>query len=136
MQNGRLREIKTDADENGYRFAVPVDFPNRWALLNARSRYDEKLKRGEENLKFIDELGVQAGKICVDDGIAKIIAQGGRLYVSYFGDGLFGNFGGDECELAVWNEAGEKLYGFDLSRIHDCYAINLFGGACYAHYLQ
>ena len=134
MQDGRLREIKTDADENGYRFAVPVDFPNRWALLNARSRYDEKLKRGEENLKFIDELGVQTGKICVGDGIAKIIAQGGRLYVSYFGDGLFGNFGGDECELAVWNETGEKLYGFDLSRIHDCYAINLFGGTCYAHY--
>ena len=49
MQDGRLREIKTDADENGYHFAVSVDFPNRWALLNARSRYDEKLKRGEEN---------------------------------------------------------------------------------------
>lgn len=65
---------------------MPVDFPNRWAPLNARSRYDEKLKRGEENLKFIDELGAQMGKICVGDGIAKIIAQDGRLYVSYFGD--------------------------------------------------
>ncbi len=136
--DGQPHEIKTSADKNGYRHAAPMDFPRRRLPLNVRSLYDAQLNLGEENLKFIDAHGATTGKICVGDSVEKILASGGRLYVSYFDEGVFGDFGWDEppgeCGLAVWSETGEKLYEFDRGLIDDCCAINLFDGAYYVRY--
>lgn len=138
MPDGQPHETKTSADKNGYHHAVPVDFPHHWLLLNVRLLYDAQLNRGEENLKFIDAHGATTGKICVGDGVEKILASGGRLYVSYFDEGVFGNFGWDEppgeCGLAMWSKTGEKLYEFDRGLIDDCYTMNLFDGTCYVRY--
>ena len=106
--DGQLHEIKTSEDKNGYRHAAPVDFPHRWLLLNVRSLYDAQLNRGEENLKFIDAHGATTGKICVGDGVEKILASDGRLYVSYFDEGAFGNFGWDERRASAGWQCGAR----------------------------
>lgn len=73
-------------------------------------------------------------EILLGDGIQTVQATAsGEIWVSYFDEGIFGNFGWDDTVgasgLIAWSATGERLYCFEpppeQGPIDDCYALNV-----------
>lgn len=106
---------------------------NELLLVNARSRY-----RGaddyDENARVFGADGRLVRAFLLGDGIQHVQATAdGRIWTSYFDEGIFGNFGWSDPigkhGLALWTESGAQLYAYtpsdDLDWIADCYALNV-----------
>ncbi len=72
--------------------------------------------------------------LLLGDGIESIQAtRRGEIWVSYFDEGIFGNFGWRNpvgaAGLIAWSDLGEKKYEFEpagsMDTISDCYALNV-----------
>jgi len=81
-------------------------------------------------------------RILLGDGISRVnVDRQGRIWVSYFDEGIFGNFGWGNpgplpigaAGLACFSETGEKLWEFE-GNIADCYALNVSGSEAFAYY--
>lgn len=89
--------------------------------------------------------GGQTTRILLGDGISSTqIDCLGRIWVSYFDEGVFGNFGWGgpsgpapvgSTGLACFSASGAKIWSFPEDAIHaisDCYALNVSGDAAAA----
>jgi hypothetical protein len=131
---------------------LPVSRPTFQALpdggllaVGARSSW----KDGDafHNAVLIDVAGDIASTFCLGDGIAHTqVDPLGRIWVGYFDEGVFGNFGwggpGREplgsSGLVCWSLDGRKLWSFEapegVGPIDDCYALNVTGHEAWACY--
>ena len=87
-------------------------------------------------------------QFCLGDGIEHVQADSaGRLWVGYFDEGIFGNFGwGTNADtppigvagLVCFDSHGKKLWEFEepqgFDSIADCYALNVADGEVWACY--
>jgi len=102
-------------------------------LACARSEY-----RGPDdfdlNGRVYSRDGVLVGEILLGDGVQTIQSTpGGELWVSYFDEGVFGNFGWNTPfgapGLLALDQAGRKTYEFEPNGkappMDDCYALNV-----------
>jgi hypothetical protein len=84
----------------------------------------------------------QVTRILLGDGISSMqIDSVGRIWVGYFDEGVFGNFGWGGANgptpigaagLVCFSEAGEKIWQFPEGLSHwiaDCYALNVSGSS-------
>lgn len=108
-------------------------------VVGARARFSEG--EGERNATVFAPTGVAVESFCVGDGIGSVqVDESGRIWIGYFDEGVFGNFGWGvtgapeplgASGLVCWSSQGERLYrysapeGFD--QIVDCYALNVTG---------
>ena len=108
-----------------YHFIYP--WHDDFLFVGSRCLNDSK-KGPEQNAAVIDRSGNLIREFCLGDGINDIIVNGDKIIVSYFDEGIFGNYGWDEpigsAGLVVFNENAEKIWESE-DPIYDCYAINL-----------
>lgn len=102
-------------------------------LLLACARSHHGRLRGE-NGRVYTRGGGFGRALRLGDGIESVqTTPGGRIWTSYFDEGVFGGFSEDEpagaSGLAAWGAGGERLYAFappeGLDSICDCYALNV-----------
>jgi hypothetical protein len=106
-------------------------------LVCGRSRY-----RGPNDYDLNGKVFSQSGSLkrefLLGDGIQDVqTTTDGKIWVSYFDEGVFGNFGWGyqnnppvgASGLILWDKFGKKLYEYSpptgLDRICDCYALNV-----------
>jgi hypothetical protein len=102
-------------------------------LASARSEY-----RGSNdfdlNGRAYSRDGVLVSEILLGDGVQSIQAtRSGEIWVSYFDEGVLGNFGWDKpfgaSGLLALDHSGQTIYQFEpngkLDHIVDCYALNV-----------
>lgn len=114
--------------------------PNGSAIVvGSRSRFADG--GGERNAAVFSPDGAVVESFCAGDGIGSVqVDELGRIWIGYFDEGVFGNFGWGgtgaseplgASGLVCWSSRGERLYeysapgGFD--QIVDCYALNVTG---------
>jgi hypothetical protein len=91
----------------------------------------------EKNGRLYDSSGKLIKKLILGDGIQYILSTLDKeLWVSYFDEGIFGNYGWSQplgsSGLVKWSLDGEALYEYKpeagLNSISDCYAMNIDSG--------
>lgn len=112
--------------EFNYHFIRPLK--NHIMLIGSRCEYHDQ-NNIDQNVVIIDENGATAKKLCFGDGIENCItSEDGSIIVSYFDEGIFGNYGWDRpigsSGLIVWDSEGNILWENDKYNIYDCYAIS------------
>ena len=133
----------------GFELAYPVFQPlpdGALLAVGARSRWQDG--KGEHNATVLDPGGEIAGTFCVGDGVQSVqVSPTGAIWISYFDEGVFGNFGwGDnpgptplgQAGLVRWSLTGEKEWEYrppeGFGTIDDCYAMNLDGETAWVCY--
>lgn len=102
-------------------------------LVCARSHYG-----GEDDYEKNGRVYAREGNfkraILLGDGIQSVqTTSDGRIWTSFFDEGVFGNFGWQEpvgaSGLVAWDSGGSRIYEFqpteELEVICDCYALNV-----------
>ncbi len=112
--------------EFNYHFFRP--FKEGFLLLGARCEKEED--NAENNALFIRRDGHVIKEFCLGDGIQDCITTiDGKIILSYFDEGIFGNYGWDfplgSSGLVVWNEFGNIVWENRKYDIADCYAMNV-----------
>ena len=88
----------------------------------------------EKNGRVYDVSGNLVSEIILGDGIEQIfVSKGQNVWVSYFDEGIFGNYGWDSplgsTGLVEWTLDGKKNYEFEpsdgLDYMADCYSLNI-----------
>jgi len=102
-------------------------------LACARSEYRAS-NDFDLNGRIYSRDGALIGEILLGDGVQSIQAtRRGEIWVSYFDEGVFGNFGWDTpfgaSGLLALDHSGQTVYQFEpngkLDHIVDCYALNV-----------
>ena len=130
---GKEREEIVLAEQNvNYTNAVRVD---RDRILFACSRCVYKSANDyEKNVKIFNNDGVLQREFCIGDGVQSIQVNGSKdIWVSYFDEGVFGNYGWKEpigsSGLNCFDVAGNRIYEYSAPNddlfIADCYALNV-----------
>jgi hypothetical protein len=102
----------------------------------------------ELNAKIYGLDGKLQEELLLGDGIQHLqVDQGGRIWVGYFDEGVYGNFGwggsGNAAPvgaagLVCFSDKGEKLWEYQpvsgTDSISDVYALNVFGDEAWAYY--
>jgi hypothetical protein len=110
----------------------------------------QRFKNGthEMNAKVYDSNGTAKCEFCLGDGIEHTQADSdGHIWVGYFDEGIFGNYGwGGSGEaaplgsagLVCYDRRGNKIWGFDapsgFDSMADCYALNVAKSGVWACY--
>ena len=88
----------------------------------------------EKNGRVYDSSGNLIREIVLGDGIEQVmVSKGKNVWVSYFDEGIFGNYGWDSplgsSGLVEWTLDGKKCYEFEppdgLDYMADCYSLNI-----------
>ena len=98
--------------------------------LIACPRVDYNGEQTEKNLQIINNTGTIIHKFCIGDGVKEIkTTSDGKIIVSYFDEGVFGNYGWDSpmgsSGLNIFNENGDLIWSNQNNPIWDCYALNI-----------
>jgi len=102
-------------------------------LVSGRCRYRGKTDI-DKNARVYDTEGDLKRAFTIGDGIEDIkVDSQGQIWVSYFDEGIFGNYGWDDPlgapGLICWSNTGDNLWEFEpidgLDEMADCYAMNL-----------
>jgi hypothetical protein len=135
LQTVELREVEIA-------FPSVQPLPNGEVLLvGSRCHYREG--DPEQNAVVFDENGNVQRRFVLGDGINALeTTADGRIWVSYFDEGVFGNYGWDKpmgsSGLICFDPSGQIVWeftppdGFDT--ICDCYAMNVTDGTVWACY--
>jgi len=117
---------------------VDIVADGRVLLVGARCSFRAE---GDYDLNgiVIDPLSGRSTRMLLGDGIRGVqVDDLGRIWVSYFDEGIFGNFGwGDPgsapvglAGLVCFSDSGEKIWEYPYQThdpISDCYALNVSG---------
>jgi hypothetical protein len=119
-----------------YHFVQPLP-DNELLLVCARSHYRGP-KDYDLNGKVFAQNGTLKREFLLGDGIQDIqTTADGKIWASYFDEGIFGNFGWEypasppigASGLVMWDKFGKKQYEFsppdELDSMCDCYALNV-----------
>jgi len=88
----------------------------------------------DRNARVYDRAGTLRREFLLGDGISRVqTTSDGQIWVSYFDEGVFGNFGWTEpvgtAGLLCWDAHGRRLSEYHppagLDSICDCYALNV-----------
>ncbi|HEY6227717.1 MAG TPA: hypothetical protein VI282_11405 [Verrucomicrobiae bacterium] len=110
-------------------------------LVGARCHYRDG--NPEKNAVVFGPDGREVRRFVLGDGIADVqTTKEGLIWVSYFDEGVFGNFGWNEpmgaAGIVCFNARGEKVWDFvapsKAGMVADCYAMNVAGDAVWACY--
>ncbi|MDY8022037.1 hypothetical protein [Paenibacillus polymyxa] len=122
-----IEEVCMEGQQFNYHYVQPLK--NHLLLVGARCHY---YGPGQYDLngKILDYDGHTVNEILLGDGIQSVqVTEEGRIWTSYFDEGIFGNYGWDEpvgsSGLVAWNEKGDKIYENQAAAIDDCYALNV-----------
>lgn len=117
-------------------------------VVGPRSSYRPETK-GEANASIYNGRGEKIAEFAMGDGIADVqVDPADRIWVGYFDEGVFGNFGwgehGEESApmgsrgLLCFDRNGAKLWEFEspegIGPIDDCYALNVSKLAAWVYY--
>lgn len=136
-----VRVIRFDGDDvtafvapsQHYNFSFVQPLPeNEILLVGARSRrYTDGTY--DLNAHVYGENGDFRRAFLLGDGIADVqVTSDGRIWTSYFDEGVYGNFGWDvpigASGLILWDHFGNQLYEYappkGVGSIDDCYYLN------------
>lgn len=114
-----------------------IDLLPDWEVLIVASRC-QRFRDGshELNAKVYDHAGNLRREFLLGDGIEHVQTNaGGDIWVGYFDEGVYGNFGWPvdgtvgAAGLSCFNSMGEHLWNFSppegFDHISDCYALNV-----------
>ncbi len=119
----------------------------RVLVVGARSRW--RPEGPDRNAIVYDADGAVVAEETLGDGIAHVFTTAsGRVWVAYFDEGIYGNFGWNSPGPAPIGDAGLVRFSPDLQEewrfpsarrrpwgpIHDCYALNLAGDTAWTCY--
>lgn len=126
VQNG-VQGITTLESDFNLHYVQPL--AEELLLVGARSRYYGQ-DRYDLNGKVVDRDGRLLHELLLGDGIERVQTSAeGRIWTSYFDEGVFGNFGWQEpigaSGLIGWDRQGEQIYVNTKADIADCYALNV-----------
>lgn len=128
-KGGELRKIV--ARET---IAVSYVQPFGKGVLLAGARCVKTDAGAEQNAAAIDWSGHELARFTLGDGIADVRVAGDTIWVSYFDEGVFGNYGWTEplgaAGLVAFGLRGEKLWSYNArtagtGMIDDAYALNV-----------
>lgn len=107
-----------------------VDLFSDGTLLIVQSRCLKKGKYIEKNAQRYHPNGQLVKEFSLGDGIENVqIDDTDTIWVSYFDEGIFGNFGWEHPMgsdgLIAYNINGNRLWGANNYGIVDCYALNV-----------
>lgn len=107
-----------------------IDMFSDGSLLIVQSRCLKDGTNIERNARRYNPNGQLISAFTLGDGIASVqIAEDDTIWVSYFDEGIFGNFGWDQPlgsdGLVAYNIEGEKIWGACDFNIIDCEALNV-----------
>jgi hypothetical protein len=131
--NGSVVEFDTRIDGELFNIHSVQPLGERILLTCSRSHFSAKGDH-ERNGRIYTREGVLVDEILLGDGIQDVqTTADGKIWVSYFDEGIFGNFGWAEplggSGLVVWQQDGTRLREFEatdgLEPIYDCYAMNV-----------
>ena len=102
----------------------------------------------EYNARIYDRIGALTAEFCFGDGIEHVQTDhAGNIWVGYFDEGVFGNFGWGDANgaepigsagLVRFDRNGKKAWEYQppdgVDSICDCYALNVSSGAVWACY--
>ncbi len=134
-------------DNLDFTFPVFDVFPDGKFLV-ASSRCEWRAENDfDKNAMIIDPISGDQTEILLGDGVATLaIDELGRIWVAYFDEGVFGNFGwgGPGPDPIGWSglncfdPSGDLLWHYEPSEGHDwisdCYALNVFDSNAYIYY--
>ncbi|MED4018862.1 hypothetical protein [Sutcliffiella cohnii] len=130
-----IRIIKEDGIDTIVLKKVPlipthVDIFSDGSLLIVQGRCLKEDNYIERNARRYNPNGQLIDAFTLGDGINDIqIDDNDTIWVSYFDEGIFGNFGWDEPigsdGVIAFSITGEKLWGAGDYGIIDCYALNV-----------
>jgi len=124
-----------------YHFVQPL--PDGEILLVCRRSDRRAIDDYDLNGRVFAEDGTLRREFLLGDGIADVqTTSDGRIWASYFDEGVFGNSGWDWSDdgstwvtpvghsgLVLWSPFGERLYEYrpsaGLNKMWDCYALNV-----------
>lgn len=140
-EDGQFRLLLTiEHDPFNFHHIQPLK-DGRFLLVCARSRYRDG--DSEANARIFDSNGECVSSFTIGDGVQDVgVASDGRIWASYFDEGVFGNFGWDQplgrSGLVAWNSRGSQIFEYSpvngLDRICDCYAMNVSGEDVWIYY--
>lgn len=126
--------FRTVIKEEYYNFHCVNFLPTNEILLTcARCRY-KSANEIDKNARIYSRKGELSRDFVAGDGINNVqIDIDGNIWISYFDEGIFGNFGWNEPlgapGLICWNKDGSKIWEFEpideLNYMADCYAMNI-----------
>ena len=100
----------------------------------------------EINAKVFGADGKQNREFLLGDGINHVQTDAeGRIWVGYFDEGIFGNFGWQDAGgpfgaagLSCFSKSGQKVWDYEppegFDHIADCYALNVSRSGVWSHY--
>jgi hypothetical protein len=106
---------------------------DRYCFICGRARFRSD-NDYDENCIILDENGKRVCEFCVGDGVeAAQTNKNGEIWVSYFDEGIYGNYGWlsqnsvGKNGLNCFDVSGKIIYAYDNSAfdIDDCYALNV-----------
>ncbi|OIJ20177.1 hypothetical protein BKP45_10045 [Anaerobacillus alkalidiazotrophicus] len=134
-RNWTIQIIKSDSVETVELKNVPllptgVDLFSDGTLLIVQGRCLKDGKYIERNARRYNPNGQLIEAFTLGDGIEHVqIDDNDTIWVSYFDEGVFGNFGWEQPMgsegLVAYNINGHKLWGAGSFGIVDCYALNV-----------
>jgi hypothetical protein len=95
------------------------------------------------NAKVYDHAGVQKREFLLGDGISHVQTDAeGNIWVGYFDEGVYGNFGWDTpigaAGLSCFTNSGRKIWDYrppeGFEPISDCYALNVSASGVWCYY--
>lgn len=128
VENENVIEVNLYNQQYNFSFVQPIK-ENRLLIVGARARFYKENKY-DLNAKIFDFDGVLQKEIFLGDGIQNVqTTLEGDIWVSYFDEGVFGNFGWDnpvgKTGLNSFNSEGKLDYSNENADICDCYALNV-----------
>ncbi|MDM5210986.1 hypothetical protein QUF94_05995 [Peribacillus sp. NJ4] len=108
-------------------------------LVGSRCEYNEG--KPDKNARFYDNNGQFLYALTFGDGIQSVqVDEQDRIWISYFDEGVFGNYGWDEPigrhGLILFDRQGNILWHAGEFGISDCYALNVASSdkVCFYYY--
>jgi hypothetical protein len=115
-----------------YHFIQPLGDNERLVVAARCTRYEDGSY--DLNGKVFSSEGILIREFLLGDGIQGVATtKNGRIWTSYFDEGVFGNYGWDHpvgsSGLLAWDKNGERIFSYngEAGYICDCYALNVLG---------
>jgi hypothetical protein len=135
---GALTRTTIPGDGGGPDYVQPLP-GGQWLLVRSRCRAgvidpeNPNARTHQRNARVHDASGTLLRRFLLGDGIARVqTTPGGRIWTSFFDEGVFGNLGWSQpigaWGLLCWDHGG-LLYRYSppagVGGIDDCYALNV-----------
>ena len=127
IQGGRIETVEL---KDVPLIPTEVDLFSDGTLLIVQGRCLKEGEYIEKNARRYDRSGRLIDAFTLGDGIQQVqIDETDTIWVSYFDEGIFGNFGWDNPMgsdgVVQYTSSGEKVWGARDFGIVDCYALNV-----------